>query len=48
MAIPHNQYHVIDAIRLETELGWRAQENFDSGAEKTVRWGLDNEWWWKP
>ena len=30
------------------ELGWRADENFDSGIEKTVRWYLDNEWWWRP
>ncbi|HEY5203118.1 MAG TPA: dTDP-glucose 4,6-dehydratase, partial [Roseiarcus sp.] len=21
---------------------------FDSGIEKTVRWYLDNEWWWRP
>ncbi len=36
------------ATKLETELGWKAQENFDSGIEKTVRWYLDNEWWWAP
>jgi nucleoside-diphosphate-sugar epimerase len=28
-------------------LGWRAQENFDSGIEKTVQWYLDNAWWWQ-
>lgn len=44
----HDARYAIDATRLETELGWRAQENFDSGIEKTVRWYLDNEWWWKP
>ena len=26
----------------------RAQENFESGLEKTVRWYLDNEAWWRP
>ena len=37
------------AIReLERELGWRAHETFESGIEKTVRWYLDNEWWWRP
>jgi dTDP-glucose 4,6-dehydratase len=40
--------YAIDATKLETELGWRAQENFDTGVEKTVRWYLDNEWWWQP
>ena len=44
----HDARYAIDATRLETELGWRAQEDFDSGIEKTVRWYLDNEWWWRP
>jgi dTDP-glucose 4,6-dehydratase len=44
----HDARYAIDATKLETELGWRAQENFDSGIEKTVRWYLDNEWWWRP
>ncbi|WP_121118353.1 dTDP-glucose 4,6-dehydratase [Croceibacterium ferulae] len=44
----HDARYAIDATRLETELGWRAQENFDSGIAKTVRWYLDNEWWWQP
>ncbi|WP_150295307.1 dTDP-glucose 4,6-dehydratase [Sphingobium estronivorans] len=44
----HDARYAIDATRLETELGWLAQENFDSGIEKTVRWYLDNEWWWRP
>jgi len=44
----HDARYAIDATRLEDELGWRAQEDFDSGIEKTVRWYLDNEWWWRP
>ena len=44
----HDARYAIDATRLESELGWRAQENFDSGIEKTVRWYLENEWWWRP
>ena len=44
----HDARYAIDATRLETELGWKAQENFDTGIEKTVRWYLDNEWWWRP
>jgi len=44
----HDARYAIDATRLETELGWRARENFDSGIEKTVRWYLDNDWWWQP
>ena len=44
----HDARYAIDATRLETELGWRAHENFDTGIEKTVQWYLDNEWWWRP
>ena len=44
----HDARYAIDATKLETELGWKAEENFDSGIEKTVRWYLDNEWWWRP
>ena len=44
----HDARYAIDATKLETELGWRAQENFDTGIEKTVRWYLDNDWWWRP
>lgn len=44
----HDARYAIDADKLETELGWCAQENFDSGIEKTVRWYLENEWWWRP
>jgi len=44
----HDQRYAIDATKLETELGWRAEETFDTGIEKTVRWYLDNEDWWRP
>ena len=44
----HDARYAIDASKLENELGWRAQEDFESGIEKTVRWYLDNEWWWRP
>jgi dTDP-glucose 4,6-dehydratase len=44
----HDRRYAIDAGKLETELGWKAQEDFDSGIEKTVRWYLDNEAWWRP
>ncbi|MDE1992220.1 MAG: dTDP-glucose 4,6-dehydratase [Rhizobiaceae bacterium] len=44
----HDARYAIDATKLETELGWKAQESFDSGIDKTVRWYLENEWWWQP
>jgi dTDP-glucose 4,6-dehydratase len=44
----HDRRYAIDATKLETELGWRAREDFVSGIEKTVRWYLDNAAWWMP
>ena len=44
----HDQRYAIDASKLEDELGWRAQENFETGLYKTVEWYLANESWWKP
>lgn len=44
----HDMRYAIDPTKIETELGWTAQETFDSGIEKTVQWYLDNEAWWGP
>ena len=44
----HDLRYAIDATKLETELGWKAEENFDTGIRKTIQWYLDNEWWWRP
>jgi dTDP-glucose 4,6-dehydratase len=44
----HDARYAIDATKLENELGWAARENFDSGIETTVRWYLENDWWWRP
>jgi len=44
----HDQRYAIDADKLERELGWRAQETFESGIEKTVAWYLERRDWWEP
>ncbi len=44
----HDHRYAIDAGKLETELGWRARETFETGIRRTVRWYLDNDWWWRP
>jgi len=44
----HDKRYAIDATKLETELGWKADENFETGIRKTVQWYLDNDWWWRP
>ena len=44
----HDHRYAIDATKIETELGWKAQADFESGIRHTVRWYLDNDWWWRP
>ena len=44
----HDLRYAIDPSKLMGELGWRPEENFETGIRKTVQWYLDNEWWWKP
>lgn len=39
----HDRRYAIDATKLETELGWKADENFDTGIVKTVEWYLNNQ-----
>ena len=43
----HDMRYAIDASRIRDELGWAPAETFESGLEKTVRWFLDNRWWWE-
>jgi dTDP-glucose 4,6-dehydratase len=44
----HDQRYAIDASKLETDLGWRATETFETGIKKTVRWYIEHSDWWKP
>ena len=36
----HDFRYAIDATKIENELGWQADENFESGIDKTVMWYL--------
>ena len=44
----HDLRYAIDPSKLMNELGWKPEENFETGIRKTVQWYLDNEWWWGP
>ena len=34
----HDRRYAIDASKIEIELGWKADENFETGIVKTVKW----------
>ncbi len=44
----HDRRYAIDPTKIMTELGWKPQETFETGLRRTIRWYLDNEWWWSP
>jgi dTDP-glucose 4,6-dehydratase len=44
----HDLRYAIDATKIERELGWRAQETFESGLKNTVEWYIANRAWWQP
>src|SRR5579872_7053080 len=43
----HDRRYAIDATKLEKELGWCAEESFETGLPKTVRWFCENASWWQ-
>jgi dTDP-glucose 4,6-dehydratase len=41
----HDRRYAIDAGKIESELGWKPDETFETGIRKTVQWYLDNQDW---
>ena len=41
----HDRRYAIDARKIETDLGWKPVETFETGIRKTVRWYLDHQDW---
>ena len=37
----HDRRYAIDATKIESQLGWKADENFDTGIKKTISWYLE-------
>ena len=44
----HDFRYAIEPDKIEQDLGWNAQMNFETGLKSTVEWYLANEWWWRP
>jgi len=43
----HDLRYAIDASKIESDLGWKPQETFETGLRKTVQWYLENRDWWQ-
>lgn len=44
----HDRRYAVDWTKINKDLGWEPEHDFDSWLEKTVEWYKDNEDWWKP
>lgn len=44
----HDLRYAIDPSHIREALGWRPSVTLEEGLEKTVRWYLENEEWWRP
>ncbi len=44
----HDRRYSVDCARINTELGWSPQNNFEQALEKTINWYVNNEDWWRP
>ena len=44
----HDRRYAIDPAKIERELGWTPQANFETALHETVMWYRDNEAWWRP
>lgn len=43
----HDRRYALDTSKLQA-LGWRSRHTFDQALERTVRWFVENEAWWRP
>lgn len=43
----HDRRYALDVSKLRA-LGWESRHTCAEAIEKTVRWYVDNEWWWRP
>lgn len=41
----HDYRYAMDPTKIQNELGWQPEENFDTGIRKTIQWYLDNQQW---
>ena len=44
----HDIRYSLDSTKIRTQIGWKPKHNFTEALERTVRWYISNEEWWKP
>ncbi len=44
----HDLRYAIDPEKIHNELGWLPETKFADGIQRTIKWYIENENWWKP
>ena len=42
----HDRRYSLNCSKIKA-LGWRCRYNFEEALERTVKWYVENEWWWR-
>ncbi len=43
----HDRRYAIDSSKIQNELGWKPQFDFEEAIVRTIKWYLDNKDWWE-
>ena len=43
----HDRRYAIDPEKIEKDLGWKAEVDFEEGIARTIQWYLENRQWWE-
>ncbi len=44
----HDRRYLLDITKIQQELGWQLEVDFDKGMDEVVDWYIKNEEWWRP
>ncbi len=43
----HDRRYAIDSTKIKNELNWEPKHKFEDGIDKTIKWYIENQNWWK-
>jgi len=43
----HDRRYALDVALIESEIGWKAETNFNDGLGRTAAWYIENQSWWQ-